>query len=378
MRTAISVGALITAMALFVALVIMVHSFRGTVALWAQQTLSGDLYVRAQMAGVNQYRDPLPEQFVKKLQTLGPSLALLPYRRIYLRHREIPYQFDALDFEVFQQYATFLFVKGDAETVMPKLISGEGVMVSEVFANQTRLGVGQRFHAHIEGMTFNHPILAIVRDYRTRGGAVFYSLKHFQEKKSLSPRLHWSGVRIYLTDRNQDLEAAAAELRQMILRCCVDNHNVEFTLGGELRRAILRIFDETFAITTVLLLIALVVAALGITTTLTVLVLERRTELNTLMAVGSSFGQIRSMIFWEAILMVMTGEFVGLLCGFLLSYLLVFVINLQSFGWTFLYRVDWVALIGSLPLILATALVASLPASQMVFHQPPAMILREQ
>src|SRR5690606_33030864 len=39
-RIAISVGALITATALFVALVIMVHSFKKTVELWLTQTIS--------------------------------------------------------------------------------------------------------------------------------------------------------------------------------------------------------------------------------------------------------------------------------------------------------------------------------------------------
>jgi hypothetical protein len=63
-RTAISVGALITAMALFVALVIMVHSFRRTVEVWVEQTVSGDVFVRPAMAGSNDYRDALPEAVV--------------------------------------------------------------------------------------------------------------------------------------------------------------------------------------------------------------------------------------------------------------------------------------------------------------------------
>jgi putative ABC transport system permease protein len=138
------------------------------------------------------------------------------------------------------------------------------------------------------------------------------------------------------------------------------------------------VFDETFAVTTVLLLIALFIAALGITTTLTVLVLERSRQLNTLYAVGASFKQIRTMIFWEAVFMVVLGEIAGILCGFILSYLLVYVINRQSFGWTFLYEVDWGALSLSLPLIILTALVAAIPAIRMVFRKPPATLLREQ
>ena len=75
--------------------------------------------------------------------------------------------------------------------------------------------------------------------------------------------------------------------------------------------------------------------------------------------------------------MVIAGEIAGIVCGFLLSYLLVYVINQQSFGWTFLYSVDWQALAMSLPLIILTALAAAIPAIRMVFREPPASLLRE-
>jgi putative ABC transport system permease protein len=154
--------------------------------------------------------------------------------------------------------------------------------------------------------------------------------------------------------------------------------SLDMISGKNLRESILKVFDETFAVTTILLLIALIIAALGITTTLTVLVLERSRQLNTLFAVGASFGQIRSMIFWEAAFLVVTGELVGIVCGFMLSYLLIYVINRQSFGWTFLYGVDWSALIMSLPLIILTALAAALPAIRVVFREPPATLLKER
>jgi putative ABC transport system permease protein len=152
---------------------------------------------------------------------------------------------------------------------------------------------------------------------------------------------------------------------------------VEVVRGDHLRRTILKIFDETFAVTTVLLLIALLIAALGITTTLTVLVLERSRELNTLLAIGASVLQVRIMIIWEALLMVVAGGAAGIVCGFGLAYLLVFVINLRSFGWTFIFQVDWPALVQALPLIAATAVMASWPAVRVAFRQPPASVLRE-
>jgi putative ABC transport system permease protein len=198
-------------------------------------------------------------------------------------------------------------------------------------------------------------------------------MEHFAERYH-DPK--WGGLRIFFRNRSQDLEKAETELQGEIIARWPEK--VSIISGNRLRQGVLRIFDETFAITTVLLLIALVIAALGIATTLTVLVLERSRQLNTLFAVGASFAQIRSMIFWEAVHMVVAGELAGMICGFILSYLLVYVINRQSFGWTFLYGVDWAALAMSIPLIILTALAAALPAIKLVFRQPPANLLRER
>jgi putative ABC transport system permease protein len=84
------------------------------------------------------------------------------------------------------------------------------------------------------------------------------------------------------------------------------------------------------------------------------------------------------MILWEATLLVLAGETAGLICGFILSYILVYVINVQSFGWSFIYQINWGILGLSLPLIIAAALLAALPAVKLVFIDAPATLLRER
>ena len=373
-RVAISVGALITAMALFFALVIMVHSFRNTVETWVNQSIRGDLFVQMQMANANDYRDPLPQELVAELQAKHAQVELLPYRRIFLQRGGPRYLFEAIDFSVFSRHGELLFLEGDPHVVMARLIAGEGVVVSEVLATQMDLHVGDFYEETIGGVHWELPVLGVYRDYRTQGGVVHYSLEHFRQ---LTGDNTWTGTRLFFkgppTARAEN-DQIAAEIFQLAGR----SPGVSITRGSDLRSEILRIFDETFAVTSVLLLIALFVAALGITTTLTVLVLERSRQLNTLLAIGASFTQIRAMIFWEAVLMVVAGEMLGAACGFILSNLLIFVINKQSFGWTFLYSVDWQSLLLSLPLIMATALLAALPATQMAFRQSPATLLRER
>jgi len=372
-RIAISVGALVTAVSLFVALVIMVHSFRYTVTLWVNQTLAGDFYMRPKMAGYNQYQDPIPEKVVEALMSIE-GVDLLPYRHLELKHEKALYEFEALRIETLLRHAELLLMQGDISTIREPLLSGRGVLVSEVFSNQSGLSTGDRLVIPLGPITLDLPVLAVFRDYRTRGGAVYMDLAAYQ---ALTGDSHWSGVRFFFDPVPRDMKAATERLRSEILRCCAREYPMEMASGPELRREILKIFDETFAVTTVLLLIALFVAGLGITTTLTVLVLERIRQFNTLVAVGADSGQIRSMIFWEALFMVTAGEAVGLVCGFFMSYLLIFVINLESFGWTFFYRVDWKALCFSMPLILATALAAALPAVRLVLRSSPALVLKE-
>ncbi len=369
-RLAIAVGALITAVALFTALVVMVRSFRHTVEIWVAQTISGDLFVTTRMAETNRVWEPLPPEVVAYLAQHN-EVALVPNRRFSLSHDGHPYQLEAMDFAAFQEFGHFFWLQGDDELI-PRLIQGEGVLISEVFAHRNGMAAGDLFRTQLQGRTLTWKVLGVVRDYRTHGGVVFCSLDDLAARMD---GLAWGGVRIFFRDRDRELDAAVARLRDdLVLRF---GDRLDMMRGQALRAAVLRIFDETFAITTVLLIIALLVAALGIATILTMRVLERARELNTIYALGGSRGQIRRMILWEALYIVTVGEFLGLLCGFGLSYLLVFVINRQSFGWTFLYGVDWAALALSLPLIVATALLAALPAMRLAVKTSPAALLRE-
>jgi putative ABC transport system permease protein len=375
-RIAISVGALITAVALFVALVIMIHSFRRTVEAWVTQSISGDLYLRPRMAATNQYRDVLPSEVVSAVKGFQASMDIIPYRRMYLHYGKIPYQFEVIDFDKFMNHSGLLLVEGDVHLAVTQVQEGKGVIVSEVFANKTGIGMGKRFQSQIGAVHLDLPVLGVIRDYRTQGGVVTYSMRHFQE---LSADPSWSGVRFNLPRRKGASDEDVNHLEAQVLRAL--NHyqyGIEVTLGRELRQRILEIFDETFAVTTVLLLIALAVATLGTSSTLTILVLDRTRQFHTILACGGTRGQIRSMVFWEALIMVFAGTLLGLLCGFYLSYLLVFVINRQSFGWTFMVAVDWMPLLIAFPFILVSALLAALPAGQMVFRLTPAMILRDQ
>lgn len=336
--------------------------------------MSGDLFVRPYLAELNRHKDPLPQESARALAELSGDYDLVPNRWVFFKINETPCQLDFLDFAAFFRHGSLFWIQGDAQTAPPRLIRGQGVLISETLANRAYLGMGSRIQTQVDGRAIDLPVIGIVRDYRTRGGVVFADMSAIHQAGEAPV---WSGLRIFFKHPPDNPEQALADLRRHILEKAGDTR-LEIVDGASLRAEILQIFDETFAVTTVLLVIALAVAALGIATTLTVTVLERSKQLNTLIAVGASFGQIRSMIFWEAGIIGIVGQCAGLACGWILSYLLVYVINKQSFGWTFLHQADWPVLTASFPLILMAALAAALPAIRTALAQPPSLILRER
>ena len=122
-----------------------------------------------------------------------------------------------------------------------------------------------------------------------------------------------------------------------------------------LRREALRIFHQTFAITYALELIGIVVAVAGLGFTLMSLLLERRTELTTLRALGFTHREIAATTAWESLITAASGIAAGLLLSLALGWLLIQRVNKQTFGWTLETNHPWNQLALLAGLVLAAA-----------------------
>jgi putative ABC transport system permease protein len=71
------------------------------------------------------------------------------------------------------------------------------------------------------------------------------------------------------------------------------------------------IVDQLLSLVTIMLLLSVVIAFLGIVNTLALSVYERTRELGLLRAVGMTRGQVRSMVRWESVIISLIGAVVG-------------------------------------------------------------------
>jgi putative ABC transport system permease protein len=213
-------------------------------------------------------------------------------------------------------------------------------------------------------------IAGVFYDYRSDGPSVWMDIRQFRR---FWQDTHLNAVRLYLKDKLKipEVQARLYEKYGSRYRLLTLSHQ-------ELRQGILRIFDETFALTYALEGVAVVVAVFGIITTFLVLIMERERELALLQALGASRGQILRMVLVESGLASFLSFLLGAACGSVLSFLLIFVINKQAFGWTIhLYwtpGIYWQTFI----LVLALGLISGAYPAWRAMQPHLAAILKEE
>jgi putative ABC transport system permease protein len=145
-----------------------------------------------------------------------------------------------------------------------------------------------------------------------------------------------------------------------------------------LRQNAIIIFDRTFAITYALEAVAIAVAMLGAANSLLAMVLDRRRELGLLRFLGAAPGQVRRLILMEAGFLGLAAIVLGVALGFVLSLVLIYVINRQSFGWTIQFHPPFALLTGAVALIWLTTVLAGLYPARAAARLNPIEVIHDE
>lgn len=350
-RTAVAAGALMTALAMMVSVLVMVGSFRQTVEQWIAETITADLYISpGSRPAVGPSAHFADERIVEAVAAVPGVAAVDPYRQIPIEVRGASMLLSARDLGIVRERSSMQFTQGDARHLLARLSAGAGVAVSEVLANRLKVRAGDAIELPTASGPVRFPILAVFYDYATDGGRVLMDRALWQR--------HWrdrsvTALAVYVDPRaNANAVAAAIET------ALAPGHRLSIVSNHDLKTEVLEVFDRTFAITRALDAVAMAVAALGVASTVLAILLERRREIGVIRALGASRTQIGNMVLWEAGLIGALGAGLGIAVGFAVSLVLIRVVNLQSFGWTILFSWQSQDVIGAALLALGAAVLA--------------------
>jgi putative ABC transport system permease protein len=367
-RTSVAIAALMIAISVTIGVGLMVGSFRHTVVQWLDTTLRADVYIAVPGRSGTRTETPLPPELVGQLTTAPGVARARRYRTVTAEGQSGPTIVVGIEVQE-PDRASFQFLEGDPIAIWPAFAQGQ-VLVSEPLAYRYSLHPGDSLTLLTETGQRAFQIAGIYYDYGSDQGVVMIDLPRYQAA--------WNDHAI----SSLALYAAPGVNVDMLVQQLRGRIGADQVVGirsnRALREASLEVFDRTFAITTVLQLLATIVAFVGILAALMALQLERARELGMLRANGLTPRQLWGVVLSQTGLMGLTAGLLAIPVGVLLATVLVFVINKRSFGWTLQFQLDGGLFVQALLVAIAAALLAGLYPAWRMSRTSPALALREE
>ncbi|MDE0182018.1 MAG: ABC transporter permease [Caldilineaceae bacterium] len=370
-RTAVAIAALMVAVSVIIGVGVMIVSFRLTVEQWLDEILQADIFVSAPALGPNRNDATLEPALLEDLAVFPAIVGFSTSREVGVSvtmpdGRQGEVQLAAVLRDLAGADRRYRAAVGDTDATWAAVEAG-GVVINETMANRFDVGVGQKLEILTDGGVRSFPVVGITYDFDVNPTILI---------DDGSYRRHWNDrflttIALFV-EPGADVDGTVNALR----RSYAGKAELLISSNRGVRLNALEVFDRTFAITVALRLLATLVAFVGILSTLLSLQLERARELGVLRATGMTRRQLWGLTLLETGLIGTSAGLAALPTGFILALILVYIINLRSFGWTLSMQVPAGEFTQAFLVALAAALLAGLYPAWRMGRTDPAEALR--
>ncbi len=366
-RTSVAVAALMVAVAVTIGVSLMINSFRYTVGIWLEQTLQGDIYISAPSFTANQslveidpavYRQVSDWPGVERVDLLRSTQVYSPYGGLQLSASN---NLDIGRERIFKE------IKIPKEEVFAAMQQG-GVLLTEPLANRLDLQVGEYIEINTPAGAQLFPIIGVYYDYSSSQGFVMMEQEVYRD--------HWKDAAITAIALRLPPGVDSDLVTEELIAGIRSDQNLIIRPNQALRQDVMEVFDRTFRITGALRILATIVAFIGVLSTLLLLQLEKQREIGILKALGLSGRELWRLVMLETSLMGLIAGILAAPTGYILSLILIRVINLRSFGWTLQLSAQPGAFIFSIAIALTAALLAGIPPAWRLSRMAAADAIR--
>ena len=369
-RDCVAIASLAVAVGMMIAIAILVGSFRSTVAAWSNDVLSADLYLKTPGAVDASFAGHFDPTTVARIARVRGVAAVDTFRGFDIPLRGKTAEITATDMSQLTSRSTFRLIGNpDLAAIVRDLHDRDAAIVSEPFSTHFGLGTGDSFTVDTPRGPAEMRIAGVYNDYSTSAGTFAIDRSSFLR---LFGDTSVDSIAVYVRP-GYDLAAVRAAIERAIVPLQVD-----VSTNRELRSYALVVFDRTFAITSALYAISMVIAILGVVSTLFALVLERRSDIGLLRYVGLSRAGVQGTVFAQALTIGVLAGLLGIALGLALAVDLIYVINRQSFGWLIAWQSPGWFYAEAFAAVVAAAIVAAIYPARAASRIATAEILRAE
>jgi putative ABC transport system permease protein len=362
-QAAIGLGGVLASFSLMVAMGIMVSSFRVSVDNWMLQILPADLYASTANGGNTAALGPAEQAAL----AAAPGVARIQFlrtRKLSLDPARPAVSLIARDIDA-RDPGKVLALVGPA---LPAPAGARPVWVSEAMVDLYGARPGGRLVLPLGGGRAEFFIAGVWRDYVHQTGAVQVRLSDYRAltgDREVTDAALWTAP------------GATPEQLGQALRQLAFGAKLELAQPGEIRAMSLKIFDRSFAVTYLLELIAIAIGLSGVAATFSAQTLARAKEFGMLRHVGVTRGQVLGILAFEGGALTALGVACGFALGLVISLILVFVVNPQSFHWTMELHLPWALLASVASVLMIASVLTALVSGRYALSGGPIRAVRE-
>ncbi|HZW99181.1 MAG TPA: FtsX-like permease family protein [Trueperaceae bacterium] len=311
-RNGVAIGTVVVGTGLIIGVGSMVASINRAIAGWMDTTVVGDLYVTTPVSFQPDFAQRAEAvdgvdvasgvgirlvRFVSEEQPRGRSVALILA--------------DPARFDPDGGFGSLQYIPGHGDAVSghSALERGDAVLVSNTMLDRHGFGVGDSISLRTSNGFEDFPIAGVIVDFTGGGEAVLTSIENMPDFGGGSPDLY-----ILTVDPGRD----PPEVRERLLAEFPELY-LDVTLNVDYRRTVLELTDQAFATTRVLLVIAVLVAVLGVANTLGMNLVNRGHEIAVLRTIGLTRTGLRWLVVAEGAVITLIGGALGAGFGLLLA-----------------------------------------------------------
>jgi putative ABC transport system permease protein len=343
----LSLASIIVSFSLMVAMAIMVYSFRVSFDHWLEKLLPADLQLREPLGTDTAYWSAADQARIATADGVS-RIEFRRTRQLLLDPSRPPVTLIARGATAAQTVLELPLVSSVSLPPTPHL---EPAWISEALQDLYGYPLGREIDVPLAGRLQRFTVAGVWRDYARTSGSIVISRQAYVAATgddSANEGSLWlkAGANAAVTE---------TALRARFAR----GDSLEILTSTALRERSLRIFDRAFAITYALEAIAVLIGLAGVSFAASSTALARRAEFGVLRHIGMLRRQIIGVLASEGLLLSGFGVLYGLTLGGMLSLVLVYVINRQSFNWSIDLAVPlWELVLLSAVLMTAAAVTA--------------------
>jgi putative ABC transport system permease protein len=366
--TGVAVAATMLAMSMNIGVRTMVRSFRGALSGWIEQSFAADIFVAPELL-VNHKVDATVDPAVRDWVARQPQTA----RMAEFHAGQIAYAGHTISLtaanvgDLLEKHS--LQIKSIDQGGQP-FDPAKDVMISEPLSGWSRLGVGNMIELNAPTGNQRYRVFGVFFDFGSERGQVMID-RHTYAAAWNDDSIN--SLHVWLKpgyDGNDVAAAWSANLRRQ--------YPVVVNSFQSLKIEILTVFDRTFKVTDVLTWLAGAVAFCGLAGSLLAVSLARQKDYSVLAAVGMSGWQTSGWVLAQGLIMAWISAIVAAAAGTMLAYVLAYVIQYRSFGWSIPVTLQpkfWIECLG---LATLAAIVAAIYPVYRLRSAAPAGNLRQE